>query len=102
MSSEVNADVTRKIAKLARLQLSNAEIEQYTRELDKIIEFIHQLSEVDTKNVEPMIHGLTLDQHFRADEAIALPEATTKKIVACAEQSLYDQYKVPQVIGGEV
>jgi aspartyl-tRNA(Asn)/glutamyl-tRNA(Gln) amidotransferase subunit C len=101
MSKDVNPEVTRKIAHLARLKLTDSEIEQYTQELSKILDFVAQLSEVNTANVEPVIHGVPLDPHFREDEAILLFEEDTKRIVACSEQSLYDQYKVPQVIGGE-
>ncbi len=97
----INQDLTRKIAKLSRLKLSDAEIEQYTKDLSQIIGYVEQLGEVNTANIEPMVHGVILDAHFREDVAIPLTEAETKKIVACSEQSLYDQYKVPQVIGGE-
>ena len=101
MSQVVNQDVTRKIAKLSRLKLSDAEIEQYTKELGKILDFVEELKEVNTDGVEPLVHGIAINTHFREDVAIPLSEAETKKIVACAEQSLYDQYKVPQVLGGE-
>lgn len=101
MSQTVNQNVTRKIAKLSRLQISEQEVEQYTKELSKILDFVEQLREVDTENVEPMVHGFALDDHFREDNPIVLSEEETKKIVSCSEQSLYDQYKVPQVIGGE-
>ncbi len=101
MSNVVNPEVTRKIAQLSRLQLSPEEVERYTGELAKILDFVAQLSEVDVKNVEPSIHGFPLDPRFREDEAKPLSESETKRIVACSEQALYDQYKVPQVIGGE-
>lgn len=97
----INQDLTRKMAKLSRLKLSDEEIEQYTKDLSQILGYVEQLSEVNTVHVEPMIHGVVMDAHFREDTAIPLSEAETKKIVACSEQSLYDQYKVPQVIGGE-
>lgn len=99
--STINQDVTRKIAKLSRLKLTSTEIEQYTKDLSSILGYIEQLSEVDTEHVEPMIHGVQIDPHFREDTAIALTETETKKIVACSEQALYDQFKVPQVLGGE-
>lgn len=101
MQNKVNEDVTRKIAHLARLKLGEGEIAQYTQELGKILEFVAQLGQVDTKGVEAVVHGMPLAPHFRPDEAVVLPEDETKRIVACAEQSLYDQYRVPQVIGGE-
>lgn len=99
--SQVNPDVTRKIAKLSRLQISEQEVEQYTKELGKILDFVAQLNEVNTDGVEPIVHGVELDPHFREDKPIALSEEETKRIVSCSEQALYDQYKVPQVIGGE-
>lgn len=101
MTNTVNPELTRKIAFLARLQLKPEEIERYTGELSKILDFIAQLSEVDVSGVEPSIHGFPLDAHFREDEPVKLSEADTKLIVACSEQALYDQYRVPQVIGGE-
>lgn len=97
----VNPAVTRKIAHLARLQLPDAEIEQYTQELGKIIEFVEQLSAVNVEGVEPVVHGVELSAHFREDTPVPLSEEQTKKILNCSEQPLYDQYRVPQVIGGE-
>ncbi len=101
MKDQVNQDVTRKIAQLARLKLNNQEVEQYTKELGKILDFVAELGQVNTEGVEPLIHGIPLDAHFREDIAVALPEEETKLILSCAEQTLYDQYRVPQVIGGE-
>lgn len=98
---KLDIQTTRKIAKLARLQISDAEASAYTDELEKILAFVAQLNEVQTDGVEPIVHGLQLDPHFRADEAIALSEEKIQKILQCSQQSLYEQYKVPQVIGGE-
>lgn len=101
MKEQVTQDVTRKIAHLARLKITNEEVELFTKELGKILDFVAQLSEVDTKGVEPVIHGIPLPAHFREDVPVPVSEEEAKRIVACAEQSLYDQYRVPQVIGGE-
>jgi aspartyl-tRNA(Asn)/glutamyl-tRNA(Gln) amidotransferase subunit C len=101
MKDVVNGQVTRKIAQLSKLRLTDDEIERYTGELAKILDFVAQLSEVDVEGVEPTVHGIPLDPRFRDDVPVALPEEETKLIVACSESALYDQYKVPQVIGGE-
>ncbi len=45
-------DQVRHIAKLARLTLSDAEVETFSRELTSILGYVDMLSEVDTKNVE--------------------------------------------------
>ena len=101
MKDVVNPEVTRKIARLSKLRLTDKEIESYTGELAKILDFVAQLSEVDVSGVEPAIHGIPLASRFREDEPISLPEEETKRIVACSEGAMYDQYRVPQVIGGE-
>lgn len=97
----VNAQVTKKIASLARLKLQDSEVEQFTKELGKILDFVAQLNEVNTSGVEPVVHGIPLEPRSREDIPYPLSEEDTKLILSCAEQSLYDQYKVPQVIGGE-
>ena len=90
---------TRKMAKLARLKLNDGEIEQYTKDLDQILNFVAQLNEVNTDGVEPLVHGLQLEAHLREDESIRMPEEQVKKMLACSEQVLFEQYKVPQVLG---
>ncbi len=97
--STLNQETTKKIAKLARLKLTGAEIEKYTKDLGNILEYIAQLSEVNTAGVEPMVHGIPLPTHYREDKAEPLGEEGIQKILACSDQVLYDQYKVPQVIG---
>ena len=101
MPVQVNEELTQKIAKLSRLKLSAEEISKYTRDLSKILDFVSELNEVDTTNIEPTIHGIQLDQHMREDIPVQLSEVETARYLQCAEQSLYEQFKVPQVIGGE-
>jgi aspartyl-tRNA(Asn)/glutamyl-tRNA(Gln) amidotransferase subunit C len=101
MHKDVNPEITRKIARLSKLRLSDDEIERFTGELAKILDFVEQLKEVNVNGVEPAIHGIPLTEHFREDQAISLPEEETKRIVACSDQAMYDQFRVPQVIGGE-
>ncbi len=51
----------RKIAKLAHLEISEAEVELYTPQMAEIINYIEQLNELDTGSVEPMLGGLTAE-----------------------------------------
>ncbi|MCO5141460.1 MAG: Asp-tRNA(Asn)/Glu-tRNA(Gln) amidotransferase subunit GatC [Oligoflexia bacterium] len=99
MSKEVNLEVTKKIAQLAKLSMKEDELVKMTGELVKILDFVNQLSEVDTSSVEAIVHGTELPTVMRQDEALALTEEETKLIVSCSEQNLYDQYRVPQVLG---
>ena len=51
--TNVSQDDVKHVAKLANLHLTEEEIKKYTPQLSKIIDYISELSEVDTKNIEP-------------------------------------------------
>lgn len=62
------------VAHLARLDLSDAELETMTRELSAILDYIDQLQKINTDNVEPLAHPLPIHNVFREDEpAPSLP-----------------------------
>jgi aspartyl-tRNA(Asn)/glutamyl-tRNA(Gln) amidotransferase subunit C len=84
------------VAHLARLQLSEAELETMTRQLSAIVDYVDQLKQVNTDNVEPMAHALALTNVFREDEpASSLPVADA---LANAPQRRGDFYSVPAVL----
>ena len=56
-----------KVARLARLQLSEAELARLTTELGQIVGYVDQLAEVDTTGVEPMAHAVELHNVFAED-----------------------------------
>ena len=56
------------VAELSNLKLTDAEIEKFTPQLDKIIEFVSTLNEVDTTNVEPTSQTTGLINVLREDE----------------------------------
>lgn len=49
----------RQVAKLAHLEISDAEVELYSPQMADIVKYIEQLNELDTDKVEPMLGGLT-------------------------------------------
>lgn len=51
--TQLSASDVRHIAKLARLTLSDAEVEKFSKEMTSILEYVSQLQKVDTSNVEP-------------------------------------------------
>jgi aspartyl-tRNA(Asn)/glutamyl-tRNA(Gln) amidotransferase subunit C len=62
------------VAHLARLELSEAELATLTRQLGAIVEYVDQLRQLDTTNVEPLAHALEVHNVFRDDEpAPSLP-----------------------------
>ena len=57
------------IAKLARLNLSEKEIEKLQKELSMILDYIEKLEEVDIKGIEPTSHSVVIKNIIREDEA---------------------------------
>ncbi|OGZ23935.1 MAG: asparaginyl/glutamyl-tRNA amidotransferase subunit C [Candidatus Nealsonbacteria bacterium RIFCSPLOWO2_01_FULL_41_9] len=56
------------IAKLARLGLTEKEIERFQKELSKILDYVEKLKEVDVSSVEPTSHSVLLKNVTRKDE----------------------------------
>jgi aspartyl-tRNA(Asn)/glutamyl-tRNA(Gln) amidotransferase subunit C len=59
------------VSKLARLELSEAEVEKFTVQLGDILEYISKLDELDTENVPPTAHVLEITNVFREDKVNA-------------------------------
>jgi aspartyl-tRNA(Asn)/glutamyl-tRNA(Gln) amidotransferase subunit C len=84
------------VAHLARLQLTEAELETMTRQLSAIVDYVDLLKQVNTDGVEPMAHALAIHNIFREDEpAPSLPVADA---LANAPQRRGDFYSVPAVL----
>jgi aspartyl-tRNA(Asn)/glutamyl-tRNA(Gln) amidotransferase subunit C len=86
-----------KVALLARLQLTESELETITGQLAHVVAYVDQLGEVNTDGVEPMAHAIELANVFRADEAAA----SLPRDEALANAPHHDDrgYLVPAVLG---
>ncbi|MBU0483273.1 MAG: Asp-tRNA(Asn)/Glu-tRNA(Gln) amidotransferase subunit GatC [Proteobacteria bacterium] len=56
------------VAKLARLELSVEETEDMAGQLDRILNYVDKLNELDTENVVPTTHAISVNNAFRVDE----------------------------------
>lgn len=63
----LTTDQVRHIAKLCRLQIAEADAERFAKELSSIVQFIDQLSEVNTDAVEPLHQPTGLHDRMRED-----------------------------------
>ena len=89
-------DDVRRIARLARIEVSAAEVESTRVQLNGILGFIEQLQAVDTRGVEPMSHAVDVVQRLRADRVTESDRrAAFQAIAPDTEAGLY---LVPQVI----
>ncbi|MCT2536815.1 Asp-tRNA(Asn)/Glu-tRNA(Gln) amidotransferase subunit GatC [Aquibacillus koreensis] len=66
--SEISKEQVKHVAHLARLALSDEEVEKMTKQLGDIITYAELLNELDTDNVEPTTHVLELKNVMRKDE----------------------------------
>jgi len=66
--SQLTDDEVRHIAKLARLNVSDAEVKKFGKELSSILEYIDRLQEVDTENVDPLKSITGISNVEREDE----------------------------------
>lgn len=94
--SLTRADVE-KVALLARLKLSAVEIDTLTAQLSQIVEFVEQLSELDTEGVEPMAHAVELS-NVLADDTVA-ESLSREQALANAPKHDGQCYRVPAVLG---
>ncbi|HEV3080996.1 MAG TPA: Asp-tRNA(Asn)/Glu-tRNA(Gln) amidotransferase subunit GatC [Gemmataceae bacterium] len=89
------ADV-RWVAHLARLELSDAELESMARHLSTILDYVDQLQQINTDNVEPLAHPLPIHNVFREDEPA--PSLPVDAALANAPKREDDFYSVPAVL----
>ena len=84
------------LAKLARLKLTDAEKELFSKQMGTVIKYIEKLSELDTKNEEPTAHVLGLNNIFR-DDAVKKP-LTVQDPINDSPAHSKGHYEVPKII----
>ncbi len=97
MPDELSIEDVRKVAKLARLAVSDADAERYRAELAAVLGYVERLGEVDVAGVEPMAHVADSINVLRDDEPrIAYDPAVVEKLAPDAEGGFI---RVPRVLG---
>lgn len=93
---EVNNTMVDKIAHLARLQYNDAEKEGIKADLQRMIEFVEKLNELDTTGVEPLLHMSDNVNSLREDEV----KGSINRNDALKNAPVHDEqfFKVPKVI----
>lgn len=96
MQQRIDAEQVRKVAKLARLALTEAEIEEFTGQLGAILGYVEKMNELDTSRVEPLAHCLPISNVLRADEV--RPSLGTEMTLSNAPDSDGPFFKVPKIL----
>jgi aspartyl-tRNA(Asn)/glutamyl-tRNA(Gln) amidotransferase subunit C len=95
-----NMKITREnveaIAKLARLEIPAAEIEDTTKQLDDFLEYAAVLGQLDTSEIQPTAHVLPLQNVMRLDET--RPSLPREEALLNAPEQEDRYFKVPKVM----
>ncbi len=93
----ISREEVEKVSLLARLLLSDGELDKLTAEMGQILAYVDLLAEVDTEQVEPMAHAVEVADVFRPD--VARPSLDRAAALAAAPDRDDECYRVPAVLG---
>lgn len=92
----MDANEVRKVARLARLDLPDADLAVFAKQLTAILGYMDQLKELNTEGVEPLAHPLPVQNVFRPDEL--RPSLPVDEALANAPARSGDFFAVPAVL----
>ncbi len=91
----ITTDDVKHVAKLARLELSEEETTQYTKQLGDILKYVEQMNEVDTTGIEPMPHAVPVYNVMRED--VVKYENTKDEMMKNAPYEEDGFFRVPKI-----
>lgn len=96
----LSADEVRHVARLARLGLSEDEVEQLRAELSALLEHVDAVRALDTDGVPPTAHPIALENVLRSDEQG--PCLEREEVLSAAPAVEDDRFLVPRILGEDL
>lgn len=97
--SKITPEALKHLAKLARLELTEAELATYASQLDVILDSVDKIREVAAQDVKPMSHAVGLTNVFRED--LVRPSLDRKEVLSEAPAQESDRFRVPRILNEE-
>jgi len=94
--TKINKEEVKKVAKLARLELNENEINNHAEQLEKILDYITQLEKIDTDNVPCTTRAIEVTNVFRKDEKKNFEN--TEELLELGPSREEQFFKVPKII----
>lgn len=94
--SEDNRFDVKPLAHLARLALTEAELADYAAQLERILDYVEKLNEVEVEGIEPTAHANPVYDMLREDAA--RPGFGVEKALSNAPRKAQEQFVVPKVV----
>ena len=85
------------LLELARIELSSQEKEKIASNLGKILDYVKQLQELDTNNIDPMTGGTLLENICREDNLNEKKQDLSKELKKSAPNLKNDSFKIPPI-----
>jgi aspartyl-tRNA(Asn)/glutamyl-tRNA(Gln) amidotransferase subunit C len=95
----IDSQLVRKVANLARLELTADEETQFTTQLGNILDYIEQLNQLDVTNVAPTTRAIDVSNVTRED--ILQPYPEREAILNSAPQQEGDFFRVPKILNAD-
>jgi aspartyl-tRNA(Asn)/glutamyl-tRNA(Gln) amidotransferase subunit C len=95
--SQISRDEVAHLARLARLALSEDELDSFAGQLDAILEHVSQIQAVDVTGVDPTGNPLTEVNVFRPDDVV--PSLAQDEALAQAPKAVDGRFGVPRILG---
>ncbi|MDJ0579371.1 Asp-tRNA(Asn)/Glu-tRNA(Gln) amidotransferase subunit GatC [Crocosphaera sp.] len=92
----LDTEQVQKIAHLARLEITNAEEEEFAGQLSSILDYFEQLSELDTENVAPTTRAIELSNITRQDSSEVYGDCSA--LLEQAPNPEGEFFRVPQIL----
>lgn len=86
------------VAKLAKLNLTNDEIEKFSTQLSNIVSHFEELSSVNTQGVEPSSQTTGLENVYRPDEAKSMQSLSQDEALAGSDKIFNGYFKVEAIL----
>ena len=93
---KINKEVVEHVASLARLEFEDEEKEMYIKQLNSILTYMEKLNELDSTDVPPTSHAISLTNVFRED--VVIESLERDKSLDNAPESDRGYFKVPKII----
>jgi aspartyl-tRNA(Asn)/glutamyl-tRNA(Gln) amidotransferase subunit C len=95
----LSRDEVAHVAKLARLELTDDELDTYTTQLAAILEHAADVEALDVADVPPTSHPYALHNVLRPD--VVVPSIDREEVLAMAPDAESDRFRVPTILGEE-
>jgi len=94
--AKISKEDVRRVALLSRIDITEEEVELFQTQLERILEYMDQLDELKTDDLEPMASVMGLSDVFREDEV--RPSLSCEEALANAPEKTQDSFKVPTIV----